>query len=120
MLMKRHNKRYSKLLSNLKVKNELNEGYVDDTTDALAAIDPGVMFEDGILVFKEELVAEDEKIPEDERTMKVLRDIANSIYKCVQFTIDFPTNYEDMKVPVLDLKLSVQDSQLVHEFYEKP
>ena len=44
MLMKRHNKRYSKLLSNLKVKNELNEGYVDDTTDALAAIDPGVMF----------------------------------------------------------------------------
>ena len=120
MLMKRHNKRYTKLLSKLKVKNELNEGYVDDTTDALAAIDPGVMFEDGILVFKEELVAEDKKIPEDERTMKVLRDIANSIYKCVQFTIDFPTNYEDMKVPVLDLKLFLQDSQLVHEFYEKP
>ena len=50
----------------------------------------------------------------------ILRDIANSIYKCVQFTVDFPTNYEDKKVPVLDLKLYVKDLQVVHEFYEKP
>ena len=40
-------------------------------------------------MFRDELVAEDEKIPEDERTMKVLRVSANSIFKCVQFTITF-------------------------------
>ena len=63
VLIKRHNKKYIKLLSKLKVKNGLNEGYVDNTTDALTAIDPGVRYEDGILVFKEELVAEDELEP---------------------------------------------------------
>mgnify|MGYP006908686329 CR=1 FL=1 len=81
--MKRHHKKYLKLLTKLKVKNELSEGYVDDTSDALAAIDPGVRFEDGNLVVKEELVAEDDAVSEDARTMNVLRDIANSIYKCV-------------------------------------
>ena len=63
----------------MRVKNELNEGYVDDTTDALAAIDPGVRFEDNNLVIKEELIEDDKKVPDDERTMKVLQDIANSI-----------------------------------------
>ena len=102
------------------MKNELSEGYVDDTTDALAAIDPGVRFEDGNLVVKEELVAEDDAVSEDARTMNVLRDIANSIYKCVQFTVDVPSNYEDKKVPVLDLQLLVKDNHITHEFFEKP
>ena len=50
VLMKRHHKKYLKLLAKLRVKNELSEGYVDDTTDGLAAMDPGVRFEDGNLV----------------------------------------------------------------------
>ena len=95
VLMKRRNKNYIKLLSKLKVKNELNEGYKDDTTDALTAIDPGVRYEDVTLVFKEKLIAEDELVPDVERTMNVLKEIANSIYKCVQFTVDFPSNYKD-------------------------
>ena len=33
----------------------------------------------------------------DEKSMKILQDIANSIYKCVKFT-----NYIPSKVPVLD------------------
>ena len=69
---------------------------------------------------KEELVAEDKDVSEDARTMNVLRDIADSIYKCVQFTVDVPSNYEDGKVPVLDVQLSVKDNQFVHEFFEKP
>ena len=120
VLMKRHHKKHLKLLAKLRVKNELSEGYVDDTTDGLAAMDEGVRFEDGNLVVKEELVAEDQKVSEDARTMNVLKDIANSIYKCVQFTVDVPSNYEEKKVPVLDLQLSVKDNQIIHEFYEKP
>ena len=86
----------------------------------MAAIDAGVRFENGKLVKKEELVEEDMIVPIDERTMKVLAEVANTIYKCVQFTVDFPTKNEDGMVPVLDLKVAVRDNQVVHEFYEKP
>ena len=86
----------------------------------MAAIDAGVRFENGKLVKKEELVEEDMIVPIDERTMKVLAEVANTIYKCVQFTVDFPTKNEDGMVPVLDLKVAVRDNQVVHEFFEKP
>ena len=39
-------------------------------------------------------------VSEDERTMEELRKIANTIFKCVQFTTE-------CKVPVLDLQLYV-------------
>ena len=41
------------------------------------------VFEDNDLVIKEELIEDDKKVPDDEITMKVLQDIANSIYQCV-------------------------------------
>ena len=123
MVMIRHNKKYLKLPTKLKVKNELSECYENDTLDALVAIDPGllagVIYEDGIIVFMEELVAE-ELVPDDERTMNILKDVASSFYKCLQFTVDFPSKYEDNKVLVLDLKVSTEEGQLIHEFYEKP
>ena len=52
--------------------------------------------------------------------MEVLKDIANTIYDCVQFTVDYPTNNDSEKVPVLDLNVYVKGDQVVHEFYEKP
>ena len=42
LLIKRHDKKYFKLLSKLNVENDLFERYVDDSTDGLAAIYPGV------------------------------------------------------------------------------
>ena len=42
--MKRHDKKYLKLLSKLKIENELFEIYVDNTPDGLANLDPGVRF----------------------------------------------------------------------------
>ena len=48
---------------------------MDDTVDALAGIDPGVRFEDGKLVMKEELVNEDKLITEDQRTMNILTNL---------------------------------------------
>ena len=68
-----------------------------------------------------ELVESDNGVPEDERTMEELRKIANTIFKCVQFTTECPSGQENGKVPVLDLQLYVGDDGLVkHEHYEKP
>ena len=33
-----------KMLSRLRIENELFESFVDDTTDGLAALDPGIRF----------------------------------------------------------------------------
>ena len=121
LLMKRHDKKYLKLLTKLKIENELFERYVDDTTDGLVALDPGVRFNGKKLVKVEELVKEDKKVPEDLRTMQVLKDIGNTIYKCVQFSIDCPSLHpEGNKVPVLDLQVSVKENQFQYEFFEKP
>ena len=54
------------------------------------------------------------------RAMDVLKDIANTIYDCVQFTTDCPSNNKSKKIPCLDLKVYVKEDQIIHEFYEKP
>ena len=58
-------------------------------------------------------------VPEDERTMEELTEIANTIFKCVQFTTECPS--DQVNGTVLDLQLYVgEDSLVKHEHYEKP
>ena len=52
--------------------------------------------------------------------MIVLSAVANSIFDCVQFTVEYPSKNENGKVPILDLEVAVQDNQMTHEHYEKP
>ena len=49
LLMKRHDKKYKQLLRKLDIQEEIFDRYVDDETEGLAAIDPGVRFECGKL-----------------------------------------------------------------------
>ena len=86
----------------------------------MASVEPGVRYDGEKLVRIEELVEEDEAIEEDLRTMNLLKTIANDITECVQFTVDCPSLNQDGRVPVLDLGVSVEDGQVVHDHYEKP
>ena len=56
LLMKRFDKKYLKLLEKLDILSELYERYVDDETDAMAALDPGVRFNGKKLVLVKELI----------------------------------------------------------------
>ena len=63
-------------------------------------------------------------IPGDRWTVEVVRDIGNSIHPSIQLEVDYPSNYEDGKMPLLDLKVWVQEdndgsSRIIHEFYTK-
>ena len=120
VLMKRQAKKYLSLLEKLEDKIEVLTGYVDDTFDALVSLDPGVRFEDGKLLVREDLVEEDKNIPGDERTMNVLKEIADQVYKCVEFTVDYPSTHLEKSVPVLDLRVYSEGGQILHKFYEKP
>ena len=59
-------------------------------------------------------------IPGDKRMVEVVKDIGNSIHPSIQFDVDYPSNYEDGKMPLLDLKVWIQEdddgsSRIIHE-----
>ena len=107
--MKRFGKKFRVLLKKLKVEVELLKSYVDDVTNAAKSLDKGVRFDENKMkmVRIEELVEGDKNVPDDERTMEEVKKIANTIFKCIQFTTDCPSNNQSGKVPVLDLQLYV-------------
>ena len=59
-------------------------------------------------------------IPGDRWTVEIVRDIGNSIHPSIQLEVDYPSNYVDGKMSLLDLKVWVQEgdgsSRIVHEF----
>ena len=56
-----------------------------------------------------------------EFTATVISEIANKVHEMISFTFDTPERNEDQKLPILDLKVFLNDENyLVHEFYEKP
>ena len=120
LLMKRHDKKYLKLLKKLDIREEIFDRYVDDELEGLAAVEPGVRFEEGKLIVKEDKIEEDRLLEADERTFRLLRDIGNSIFKCIQFTIDVPSLNENGRLPVLDLNVEVVDGEIKHGFFQKP
>ena len=105
LLMKRFDRKNNMLLKKLKIQKELSKTFVDDNMTALKALDPGVRYDpdQNKMVIKPELVESDKALPSDRRTMEELRKIANTVYKCVQFTTDCPSSNRESMMPVLDL-----------------
>ena len=57
----------------------------------------------------------------DRITMEVLQSVANEIHEMIQLTIDFPSNYPEKRMPILDMKVWIgSDSNIQYIFYEKP
>ena len=113
--MKRHDKKYLILLKKLKLEHELFERYVDDEKEGLSAVDSGIRFVGDTLVKVEQV----KETAEDERNFNLLREIGDSIYPCVKFTIDVPSFHLDGRLPVLDLNLELRDGKFEHGFFEK-
>ena len=122
LLMKRFFKRFKVKMKKLQIETMLAKNYVDDVTDVLVALDPGVRFDKDAnkMVKVEELVEADQLVPEDARTMEELRKISNTVFECLQFTTDCPSSHQAAMVPVLDLQMFVEDGIVKYHFYEKP
>ena len=61
---------------------------------------------------KPELVEEDKIRSEDERTAAFLCEEANSIHPSITVKSDYPSKNTDQKMPLLDLKLWVEDNRI--------
>ena len=72
------------------------------------------------------ILAEDntEEGMRDEEAMKLIQTEANSIHPSIQTTIDYKSNYNDKKLPMLDLKIWTAPNKdgvtkVMHEHYIK-
>ena len=66
-------------------------------------------------IYEQKMKRNDEK-----NTMAILVQIANSIEPMINFTADFPSNHQDHYLPVLDIKVKLDDKkEAVFNFYEK-
>ena len=66
-------------LEELNLKNKLLERYIDDINTVFEETQPGIVYEDGMLVFKPEKVEEDKSKPSDIVTMELMTMIADNV-----------------------------------------
>ena len=109
-------------LKDMNIENDLDDRYVDDYTLLPTELPPGTVVNDFGLSYSEEKYEEDLKIPGDIRTMKIIQEIANSIDENIKVTFDVPYYNSDKKVPILDLKVSLNKvtKKIEYKFYKKP
>ena len=110
-------------LAEVNIHLDLHERYVDDTNVATEQTPVGARYVGRRITITEDTMIEDEGIPDDERTMKLLQAIANTIHPSIRVTIDYPSKYNDEKVPMLDLKMWIEECngliRIMYEHYEK-
>ena len=83
---------------------------------------------DDIVIILMEIVGNGEEGEEaDERTIERIREVGESIHRSIRLTKEVPSEKEDKKLPVLDLKTGIEEVEeegtkkykVLHEFYMK-
>ena len=90
---------------------------------ATKRLENGSKIVNGKLVIDEDRKLADEGKEGDIITFEILKEIAEEVDPMLKFTIDTPSNHEDKKLPVLDIKVDInlkENQRLDYEFFEKP
>ena len=93
--------------------------YIDDGNYVAEEAPMGMRYVRGKFIIKPELVEEDREIPGDQRTAELVAKVANSIYTFVKVEPDFPSKHPDNLMPILDLKVGIEDGKLTWRYYRK-
>ena len=65
-------------------------------------------------------IESDRLIPREKRTMEIIKCVGNHIHPSIQLKVDCPLNYDDRKLPILDLvwvAVINECNRMVNEFY---
>ena len=87
--------------------------YIDDSNCVAEEMPMGTRLVRGKLVVQKDKVAQDMLVPGDQRTATLVQNIANKVCKFIQMEVDYPSKYEDNLVPILDLKVAVQNQKVL-------
>ena len=110
-------------LKKYKMVPEIYTRFKDDITIAIESLEKGSILVDGEVKIDEKKKEDDETKTDSKVTMKIIQEVANSINPMIKLTIETPCNFEDGKMPVLDVKVNVnkkEQNRIDFEFYEKP
>ena len=115
-------KRFLNKLKILGIHVRMNKRYVYDILALLDSIRKGWKYCPKSNKMEYEIPNHhEEQEGDEERTLRTLREIADSLEPNIQFTTDVPSNHQDGKMPVLDIKVwmrNVEGKQtLLHTFY---
>ena len=111
----------SKRLKDINLVNKMLNRMVDDITMMPKIIEPGTRYVNNKLIVHNDKIEEDKSIPDDIRTMKIIQIIANNIDPTIKVTFDVPSNHDDGRVPILDVKIRIDEKgRAEHIFYKKP
>ena len=116
-------KEFLKELRRIGIEILMYKRYVDDVNIIMVAPNAGLDYIDGRVVVNEER----RSISEDENGMTLLKKVGDSIHKSIQLEADYPSRHEDHKLPLLDIKMWVEEQQddentervVLHEYYAK-
>ena len=112
---------YLEKLASFHMEPVLYQRYIDDLNMAISSVDPGLVYEEGKLVMKPELVSVDSETSEDKRTASLLKNIANSIMPgMIIMEEDTGSEHPNGKLPVLDMEFWIEKNEIYHQFYKKP
>ena len=109
--------RFKAKLQEMGIEVLMYKRYVDDINMCTIEVAPGVVYENGQVVNGEVSNSEEKA---DTRTFRVIKSIGDDIHQSVQLEVDTPSNHDDLKVPILDVKMYVNNGRKVmYEFYAK-
>ena len=115
-----------KLLEKLKayeITPDLYTRFKDDIQIAVTSLEKGSTIIDDKIIIDEEKKITDENKSDSKITMEIIQQISNTVNPMIKLTVETPCNFEDGKMPVLDVKVNVNEEEndrIDFEFFEKP
>ena len=94
----------------------LDETYVDDQNVVTEELELGRRWDETKLSWRKDWEDEDiaEGRPSDYRTMREIRKLSNSLMDFIEMEEDVPSNYDDNRLPILDLKVWTNLANIQH------
>ena len=112
-------------LATLGIKPFLYKRYVDDINMGVEAIDCNYSYIDKKITRRNDEL--NSNITEDKNTFDIIKTIGEEIHESIKLTCYVPSNYDDNKVPILDIKCWIENVNtdtgtsymILHEHYIK-
>ena len=106
--------------------NQLNiymyKRYVDGSAEGMEALKPGLRWseEERRIILHPHLIEEDLELEPDSRSMREMVKMGNSIYNMVQLTGDCPSENLNLKMPLLNTEVWVENNVVQYNDFRKP
>ena len=121
LVMLRHDKLLEEALVEAGIHIKGKSRYVDDENPVFKPTPYGAVWIDKKIQVIPDQIASDKLIPHDQRTFKIVQQIANSIWKHIQFTVEVPSLSPNGLIPMLDMQVGIdQIGKITRQFYSKP